>query len=181
MCSIYCISEINNTKIDNAKDSDIVMPIYNVIEYNDNSSKTSGILWQYHRDEPFLNANSTIDDFLADTNNSASFRFTTKIAGRTENDGTKNVKIRVPWKYLSNFWRTLEMPLINYEINLILTWSARCFTIDAPIAGQEPTFTITGTKIYVPVVSLSTQDNVKLLQQLKSAFERAINSNKYQW
>ena len=96
MCSIYCISEINNTKIDNAKDSDIVMPIYNVIEYNDNSSKTSGILWQYHRDEPFLNANSTIDDFLADNNNSASFRFTTKIAGRTENDGTKNVKIRVP-------------------------------------------------------------------------------------
>ena len=96
MCSIYCISEINNTKIDNAKDSDIVMPIYNVVEYNDNSSKTSGILWQYHRDEPFLNANSTIDDFLADNNNSASFRFTTKIAGRTENDGTKNVKIRVP-------------------------------------------------------------------------------------
>ena len=73
------------------------------------------------------------------------------------------------------------MPLINYEINLILTWSARCFTIDAPIADQEPTFTITGTKIYVPVLSLSTQDNVKLLQQLKSAFERAINSNKYQW
>ena len=72
------------------------MPIYNVIEYNDNSSKTSGILWQYHRDEPFLNANSTIDDFLADNNNSASFRFTTKIAGRTGNDGTKNVKIRVP-------------------------------------------------------------------------------------
>ena len=69
------------------------MPIYNVIEYNDNSSKTSGILWQYHRDEPFLNANSTIDDFLADNNNSASFRFTTKIAGRTENDGPKMIKL----------------------------------------------------------------------------------------
>ena len=84
MCSIYCISEINNTKIDNAKDSDIVMPIYNLIEYNDNSSKTSGILWQYHGDKPFLNANSAIDGFLADNNNSALFRFTTKIAGRKE-------------------------------------------------------------------------------------------------
>ena len=100
LCSIYCISEINNTKIDNAKDSDIVIPIYNLIKYNDNSSKTSGILWQYHRDEPFLNVNGAIDGFLADNNNSASFRFATKIASRTGNDGTKNVKIRVPWKYI---------------------------------------------------------------------------------
>ena len=66
---------------------------------------------------------------------------------RTGNDGTKNVKIRVPLKYLSNFWRTLEMPLINCEINLILTWSNRCFITDNPIADQEPIFTITDTKI----------------------------------
>ena len=63
----------------------------------------------------------------------------------------------VPLKYLSNFWRALEMPLINCEINFILIWSNRCFIIDNPISGQEPTFTITDTKLYVPVVTLSTQ------------------------
>ena len=71
------------------------------------------------------------------------------------------------------------MPLINCEINLILTWSANCFIIDAHIANQIPTFTIAVTKLYVPVVHLSTQDNVKLLQQLKSGFKRTINWNKY--
>ena len=75
--------------------------------------------------------------------------------------------IIVQLKYLSNFWRTLEMPLINCEINLILIWSARCFIIDAPIDNQEPTFTITDTKFYVKVVTLLTRDNVKILQQLK--------------
>ena len=70
------------------------------------------------------------------------------------------------------------MPLINCEINLILTWSYRCFMIDNPIANQEPTFTITDTKLYVPAVTLSTQSNVKLLKQLKSGFKRIINWNK---
>ena len=72
------------------------------------------------------------------------------------------------------------MPLINCEINLILTWPSRCFIIDNPIAGQEPKFTITDTKLYVPVVTLSTQDNTKLLQQLRSSFKGTINWNKYQ-
>ena len=72
------------------------------------------------------------------------------------------------------------MSLINCEINLILTSSARSFIIDIPINRQEPTFTITDTKHYVPVVTLSTQDNTKLLQQLKSGFKRTINWNKYQ-
>ena len=84
------------------------------------------------------------------------------IAGRTENDGTINVKIRMPSKYLSNFWRTLEISLINCEINLILTWPNRCYIIDNPIDNQEATFTITDTKPYVPVVTLSIQDNIKL-------------------
>ena len=100
------------------------MLMYNLIEYSDNYSKTSGSLWNYYRDEPFLNANGAITDFPANNdNNSASFKSKTKIASRIGNDGTKNVKIRVPLKYLSNFWRTLEMPLIYCEINLILTWS----------------------------------------------------------
>ena len=72
------------------------------------------------------------------------------------------------------------MPLINCEINLILTWSNRSFIIGNPNAGQEPTFTITDTKPYVPVVTLSTQDTVKLLEQLKSGFKRTINWNKYE-
>ena len=100
------------------------MPKYNLIEYSDNYSKLSGSLYHYYRDERFL---MIIDDFPANSNNSASFKFKTKIAGRTGNDGTKNVKIGVPLKYLSNFWKTLEMLLINCEINLILSWSNRCF------------------------------------------------------
>ena len=83
-------------------------------------------------------------------------------------------KIRVPLKYLSNLCRTLEMSLINCEINLILTWSNRCFKIDNPIASQEVTFTITETKLYIPVVTLSTQDNAKLLEQLKSRFKEQL-------
>ena len=70
------------------------------------------------------------------------------------------------------------MPLINCEFNLILTCSATCFIIDAPIANHIPTFTITDTKLYVPVVTLSTQDNEKLLQELKSGSKRIINWKK---
>ena len=69
----------------------------------------------------------------------------------------------VPFKYLSNFWRTLEIPLINYEVNVILTWSANCVIIYTNVANQNPTFEITQTKLYVPVVALSSQDNAKLL------------------
>ena len=89
------------------------------------------------------------------------FKFKTKIAVRIEDHGTKNN--RVPSKYLSNFWRTLEMPLINCEITLILTQSNECFAIDNPIASQEPTFTMTDTRLYIPVVTSSTQGNAKLL------------------
>ena len=99
---------------------------------------------------------------------------------RIGNDGTKNVKIRVPLEYLSNFCRTLEMPLINCEIDLILTWCKRCFIIDNPIDNQELTFTVTDTNLSVPVVTLSTQDNAKLLEQLNSGFKRTINWTKYE-
>ena len=103
------------------------------------------------------------------------FKFKTKITGRIENNGTKDVKIMLPLKYLSNLWRIFEMPLINCEINLILTWSANFFIIDDRVNNQIPTFTIT----HVPVKTLSIQDNPKLLQQLKSGFKRTINWNKY--
>ena len=80
-------------------------------------------------------------------------------------------------KYLSNFWRTLEMPLINCEVNLILTWSKDCVITNSTGEGK---FAITETKLYVPVVTLSTKDNEKLLQQLKSGFKKTISWNKYE-
>ena len=83
-------------------------------------------------------------------------------------------------KYLSNFWRTLEIPLINCEVKLILTWSADCVIIYTNIANQVPIFTVTETNLYVPVVILSTQDNAKLLPQLKSGFkEQLVGINIY--
>ena len=111
-----CITRTNNTDTNNAQDIDIVMPMYNLIEYSDNSSTTSGSLWQYYKDDP--------NDNLA---NSKSFKYKVKIMGKTPQDGnTKDVEILVTLKYLSNFWRTLEMSLINCEVELILTWSKNC-------------------------------------------------------
>ena len=81
----------------------------------------------------------------------------------------------VPLEYSSNFWRTLEMPLINCEVNLIWTWSSACVITDSNCAE---TFKISDTKLYVPVVTLSIQENAKLLQQLISGFKRVINWNK---
>ena len=128
-----CISRINNTDIDNAHDIDIVMPMYNLIEYSDNYSKTSGSLWQYHKDDP--------NDNLV---NSESFKSKVKKIGKTTNNGnTKDVEIIVPLKYLSNFRRTLEMPLINCEVNLILTWSKDCVITNSTGEGK---FAITETK-----------------------------------
>ena len=100
------------------------------------------------------------------------------MSGQTGNDGTK-IEIMVPLKYLRNFWRTLEMLLINCEINLILIWSANCVIVSLNNANQNATFEITDTKLYVPVVTLSTQDSSKLLHQLKSGFKRVINWNTY--
>ena len=85
----------------------------------------------------------------------------------------------VPVKYLTNFCRTLEMLLINCEVEIILHWSSNCVIIYTNVANQAPTFTITETNLYVPVVTLSTQDNEKLLPQLKSGFKRKISWNKY--
>ena len=155
---INCISEINNTQVDNAKDIDIVMPMYNLIEYSDNYAKTLGSLWQYFRDEP--------DDSLED---SESLKSKIKITGKTPAAGNeKDVALMVPLKYLSNFWRTLEMPLINCEVNLILTWSSTCVITNSTGAG---TFEITDTKLYVAAVTLSTQENAKLLQQLNQVLK----------
>ena len=111
---------MNHSPIVNAKDIDVVMSTYSLIEYSDNYWKTSGNLWQYYRDEPSLTNAGVIDDFFG---SSALIKFKQKITGKTKHNVTKNVDIIVPLKYLSNFWRTLEMPLTDCKINLILTWS----------------------------------------------------------
>ena len=118
-----CISRINNTEVDDAHDVDVVMPTYNLIKYSDNYLKTSGILWQYCRDKWVLTAHGDVDDFNTTNATTDLFKIKGKITGETGNDGTKNVEIMVPLKYLNNFWRTLEMTLKNCEINLDLNWS----------------------------------------------------------
>ena len=141
--------------------------MYSLMEYSDNYSKTSGGLWQYYRDDP----NDNLE-------NLESFKSKIKITAKTTADGNKkNVEIIVPLKYLSNFWRTLEMLLINCEDNLILTLSKDCVITYSTGDGE---LKITNTKLYVPIVTLWTQDNAKLFQKLKSGFKRTINWNKYQ-
>ena len=123
-------------------------------------------MWQYYTDKP--------NDNLA---NSKSFKFKIKITGKTPDNGNeKDVEIMVPLKYLSNFWRILEMPLINCEVSLNLIWPPNCVNTNSTGEGK---FKITNTNLYVSVVTLSTKDNEKLLEQLQSGFKRVINSNKY--
>ena len=97
-----------------------------------------------------------------------------------QNGGRKNVKNLVILKYLNNFWRTIEMSLISSEISVILTWFENYFTIDTLVENQVPELKITDTKLYAAVVTLSTQDNAKLLQQFRSRFKRNINWNNNQ-
>ena len=92
-------------------------------------------MWQYWKDIPAVDNNNLILDF-AENNLTDSFNFKVKITGQTGIDGTKNVEIMVPLKYLSNFWRTLEMSLTNCEINLILTWSTDCVIVSTNVANQ---------------------------------------------
>ena len=151
----------------------------NLIEYSNNYSKKSGSLWQYCKDIPALKNNDNIVDFNgADATDS--FNFKAKITGQIDDDGDiNNVKIMVPLKYLINFWTTLKIPLINCEFNFILTWSANCVILYINVANKIPTLTLTEKKLYVPVVTLSTQDNATLLPQSKSGFKRTISWNKY--
>ena len=123
-----------------------------------------------------LDVNGVVVDFT-DNNTTDSFKFGEKIRDEIDNSDLKNVEIIVPLKYLSNFYRTLEMPLINCEINLVLIWSAKCVISSNAVVI---TFVINNTKLHVPVVTLSTQNNAKLLQQMKSGFKRIIIWNKDQ-
>ena len=101
-------------------------------------------MWQSYIDEPALDDNGNIIDFHTD-NKSATFKFKQKITGQTGNGGAKDIEIMVPLKYLSNFWRTLGMPLINWKISLQLEWSRSCIIVAGTTNNQNPTFQINDT------------------------------------
>ena len=183
---IKCNLEINDEHVDTAENLDIVMPMYNLIEYSDTYQDSSATLYQYKRDES-AEANA-IDDLTAD--NSSSFKYKIKLLGNvTEVDGDAggvrrlNVKVVVPLKYLSNFFRSLEMPLINCKIKLNLTWKKECVlsTLDDDAANPEnnAVFVINDTKLYVPVVTLSKEDKKDFLEHQNKGFQRSIYWNEY--
>ena len=174
-----CNLEINDEHVDTAENLDIVMPMYNLIEYSDNYQDSSATLYQYKRDEP------PEDDVVADltANNSDSLKYKIKLLGNvTEVAGDAagvrrlNVNVVVPLKYLSNFFRSLEMPLINCKIKLNLTWKKECVL---STGADEAVFIINNTKLYVPVVFLSKENNKDFIEQQIKGFQRSIYWNEY--
>ena len=151
--------------------------LYNLIEYSNNYSDTSGRLWQFKRDEvPANNADLTI-------NNSQSFKYKAAFVGKkiaNAKDGKSSVEdteIVVPLKYLSNFWRSFEMPLINCNVHLELNWIEDYILSNV---GNSKKFEVTDAKLHVPIVTLSTKDSVNLTKQLSEGFKRSVYWNSYQ-
>ena len=168
-----CNLEINDEHVDTAENLDS-MPMYNLIEYSDNYQDSSATLYQYKRDEP-LEAN-TINDLTTDT--SSSFKYKVELLGNPVLDGNIakiSVKVAVPLKYLSIFFRSLEMPLINCKIKLNLTRKKQfILSTDAGDAA----FIINDTKMYLPVVTLSKEDK-DFIEQQNKGFQRSIYWKKY--
>ena len=172
-----CTTKINDVFVDEANHIYIAMPMYNLIEYSDNYSDTSGSLWQFKRDEvPANNADLTID-------NSQSFKYKAALLGKTAdavnntNSSVKNAKIVVPLKYLSNFWRSLEMPLINCKVYLELNWIEDCILSSARTSAR---LEIIDAKLHVPIVTLSTKEYENLSKQLSEGFKRSVYWNSYE-
>ena len=171
--------------------------MYNLSKCNKNYRKTTGSFWNYYRDEPNSCRGDENNNVNYPIKDSKSFDYKTSITGKLEGHNTeKQVGIVVSLKYLSNFWRAIDMPLIKCEINLILTWSENCVLTSEATTGAVPAqggshavsrmnnrtnaiFKITDTKLYVPVVTLSTKDHNNFLETLKSRFKRTIKWNKY--
>ena len=205
------ITSINGELNEDADDLDIVMPMYNLLEYSTNYRKTIGSLYNYYRDE--LNDDANLNNY-ANNNvvSSNSFQYKHKIIGNTynvdstivpaaggarvanpnydaNNSGKKNVELAIPLKYLGNFWRALNMPLISCEVSLELKWDKNCVITSQQIginldggntaAPTGATIAINDCKLYVPIVTLSKYDGIKLLTNLKSGFTREIEWNKY--
>ena len=191
------ITRINGELIEDADDLDIVMPMYNLLEYSKIYRKTIGSLYNYYRDE--LSDDNSPNNF-PNTNvvNSETFKYKNKIIGNTYNVtagkdrlGTKKIELAIPLKYLGNFWRALNIPLISCEVFLELRWNKNCVitsleqrqvNVGPPVVNGTTTgatLAINDCKLYVPVVTLSKDDEIKLLTNLKSGFKREIIWNKY--
>ena len=148
--------------------------MYNLIEYSDNNSDISVSLWQLKGDEQNMDNGNPENVTTAE---STSFEYKSSILGNPAAYGVlKNLKIVVPLRYLSSFWRSLEIPLINCKVHLVLNWTKSCVMYN--IAGAT-TFKITSTKLYAPIVTLSTKDNVNLTKQLNTGFKRPVYWNEY--
>ena len=161
--------------------------MYNLLEYNQNYSMMAGSLWNYHRDD--------IDDVDDNASDGKSFNYKTKIVGKTpqrqakvdpDADGNPqppllplNVEVTIPLKCHSTFWRSLDLPLLNCEIELEISWTKDCVLIQYHNNITGTNFMITSTKLYVPVVTLSINDNIKFLENIKQGFKRTISRNKY--
>ena len=199
---VSCITRINSELIEDADDLDIVMPMYNLLEYSKNYRKTIGSLYNYYRDELTNDANDNFNN--RNVVNSEAFKYKNKITGNTYNvdaaaqgydvnkNGTQKIELAIPLKYLGNFWRALNIPLISCEVSLELKWNKNCIItsleerqVDAePLvvtdnASTGATLAINDCKLYIPVVTLSKDNEIKLLTSLKSGFKREIIWNKY--
>ena len=202
---ISCITRINGALIEDADDLDIVMPMYNLLEYSKNYRKTIGSLYNYYRDELInddIPAGNTFDNIRVVNPNT--FKYKDKIIGNTYNvdagadgydadkNGTQKVEIAIPLKYLNNFWRALNIPLTSCEVSLELKWDKNCVitslqkrdieAVRPARVGNSPTcaiLEIDKCDLHVPTVTLSKDDEIKLLTNLKSGFKREIIWNKY--
>ena len=197
---VSCITRINGELIEGADDLDIVMSMYNLLEYSKNYRKTIGSLYNYYRDELSDDADDNNFDNIKVVN-SNTFKYKNKITGNTYNvnagadgydvnkNGTQEVEVAIPLKYLGNFWRALNIPLISCEVSLELKWDIKCIITSLEqrdIGGGNrdnaptgATLAINNCKLYIPSVTLSKDDETKLLTNLKSGFKREIIWNKY--
>ena len=167
-----CNLEINDEHVDTAENLDITMPMYNLIEYSDNYQYSAATLYQYKRDEP------PEADAIADliVNNSSSFKYKVNLLGNPDLDGgiaRRSVKVAVLLKYLSNFFRSLEM---YCKIKLNLSWKKECVL---STDDGDAVFIINDTKMYVPVVTLSKEDNKDFIEKQNKGFQRSIYWNEY--
>ena len=197
---VSCITRINGELIEDADDLDIVMSMYKLLEYSKNYRKTIGSLYNYYRDELSDDGDDNNFDNIKVVN-SNTFNYKNKITGNTYNvdagaqgydvnkNGTQEVELAIPLKYLGNFWRALNIPLISCEVSLELKWNKNCIITSLEqrdIGGgnrdNAPTgakLAINNCKLCVPAVTLSKDDEIKLLTNLKLGFKREIIWNKY--
>ena len=197
---VSCITRINGKLIEDADDLDIVMSMYNLLEHSKNYRKTIGSLYNYYRDELRDDADNNNFNNIKVVN-SDTFNYKNKIIGNTYNldagddgydvnkNGTQEVELTIPLKYLGNFSRALNIPLISCEVSLELKWNKNCVITSLEqkdIGGGNrdnapagATLAINNCKLYVPAVTLSKDDDFKLLTNLKSGFKREITWNKY--